>query len=311
MTDLWTEVYRPAKIDDIILPKKIRKSLTNIVSTGEIPNMVFYGGPGVGKTTAALALINELNGSAMMINGSDDSGIESLRTKVREFASTASLSGGQKVVIYDEADALTAATQAALRGFIEEFASSCRFIFTCNNKNKLIEPLQDRLVSFDFTVPYAEMEVLQAKMFQRLCNILDENGVEYDVKVISAFVKSHDARWRRMLSELQQYAKSGKIDTGILTLVNTETFHILIQHLRNKDFGATQKWVVENGGGNQAHLIRKFYDQMRKVVTPNSIPGLVMILNSWQYKAAFVADQEINAVDHLTEIMKSLEFQNG
>ena len=188
---LWTEKYRPSRISDVVLPKALTTAMNDVVKTGDIPNMIFYGGPGVGKTTVAKALIEELNGSCMMINGSDDSGIDSLRTRVRNFASTASLTGGQKVVIYDEADALTAATQAALRGFIEEFADSCRFIFTCNHYNKLIEPLRDRCVSYDFSAAISdkEMEKMQARMFQRLTVILDGEGVEYDPAVLVAMVK--------------------------------------------------------------------------------------------------------------------------
>ena len=311
MVNLWTEQYRPATVDDAILPKGVRKTLKGVLDTGDIPNMIFHGGPGIGKTTAALALVSELNGSAIVINGSDESGIDALRNKVRNFASTTSLTGGQKVVIYDEADALTAATQAALRGFIEEFASTCRFIFTCNYPQKLIAPLQDRCVSVDFTVPASELEALQAKMFLRLKAILEENNVEYDDKVLAAFVRGYGSRWRKMIGDLNSYAKSGKIDVGVLSSLKSEDFSVLINALREKNFKDMQKWVVDNHDLANTQLVRKFYDQMRAIVKPECIPGLVMILNSWQVNAAVVADPEINTVAHLTEIMRSVEFKDG
>ena len=273
--------------------------------------MIFYGGPGVGKTTVAKALIEELNGSCMMINGSDDSGIDALRTRVRNFASTASLTGGQKVVIYDEADALTAATQAALRGFIEEFADSCRFIFTCNHYNKLIEPLRDRCVSYDFSAAISdkEMEKMQARMFQRLTVILDGEGVEYDPAVLVAMVKHYAPRWRKLIGDLNQYSKSGKIDTGVLSILSKDDFAELVGYMRDKNFKAVQNWVVEHGDQDAATLIEKFYSKMRDVVKPQSIVPLIYILNNWQYRASIVANPEINSVDHLAQIMSGVEFK--
>ena len=309
MANPWSEQYRPDRINDIILPKALKKRMKAIVKSGELDNMIFYGGPGAGKTTLALALVNELNGSAMVINGSDESGIESLRTKVREFASTASLTGGQKVVIYDEADALTAATQAALRGFIEEFAGVCRFIFTCNNVNKLIEPLKDRCPPIDFSVPSKEVESLQAEMFVRLMEILDENGVEYDQKALVAYVKAGGVRWRKMLLNLQAYARNGKIDTGILSAFGADQFKELIGFLRTKNFKGVQNWVVQYSSDDRSALIRKLYEEMRDYLKPTSLPGMVLILNSWQNDVG--ADAEIAAVAHLVEVMKSVEFIDG
>lgn len=311
MKALWVEQYRPSKISDVILPKTLTTAMNGIVKTGDIPNMIFYGGPGVGKTTVAKALIEELDGSCMMINGSDDSGIDALRTKVRNFASTASLTGGQKVVIYDEADALTAATQAALRGFLEEFADSCRFIFTCNHYNKLIEPLRDRCVSYDFSAAVSdkEMEKMQARMFQRLTVILDGEGVEYDPAVLVAMTKHYAPRWRKLIGDLNQYSKSGKIDTGVLAILSKDEFAELVGYMREKNFKAVQNWVVEHGDQDAATLIEKFYDRMRDVVKPQSIVPLIYILNNWQYRASIVANPEINSVDHLAQIMSGVEFK--
>lgn len=309
MNNPWTEVYRPNRVKDVILPKTLRKRMQGVVDSGDIPNMIFYGGPGVGKTTVALALVDELKGSSIMINGSDESGIDALRTKVRDFASTASLDGGQKVVIYDEADALTATTQAALRGFIEEFAGVCRFIFTCNNVNKLIEPLRDRCVMVDFSIPSKEVETLQAKMYVKLREILEENGVEYDDSVLASYVKSSGARWRKILVDLQIYAKGGKIDTGILSAFGADKFNDLIRYLRDKNFKEVQNWVVQYSSDDRSALIRKLYDEMRSYVKPTSLPGLVLILNNWQNDVG--ADAEIAAVAHLVEIMRSVEFSNG
>jgi len=308
---LWTEKYRPQRIQDCVLPENIELTLKQIVSGGELHNMLFTGTPGIGKTTVAKALCNELNLDYLLINGSEESGIDTLRTKIKQFASSVSLQGGYKVVILDEADYLNPqSTQPALRGFIEEFSANCRFIFTCNYKNRIIEPLHSRCSVIEFNIPKKQMPPLLAKFMERVQYILTNEGVSYSNEVISEVLLKHQPDWRRILNQLQQYGTSGSIDNSILVSLDSSTFAELIQHLRVKDFSKMRKWVVNNLDSEPTAIFRKLYDSMEDHVAPRSRPQLVLLLGEYQYKNSFVADHELNLVACLTEIMSGVEF-NG
>lgn len=308
---LWTEKYRPQRIQDCVLPENIELTLKQIVSGGELHNMLFTGTPGIGKTTVAKALCNELNLDYLLINGSEESGIDTLRTKIKQFASSVSLQGGYKVVILDEADYLNPqSTQPALRGFIEEFSANCRFIFTCNYKNRIIEPLHSRCSVIEFNIPKKQMPPLLAKFMERVQYILTNEGVSYSNEVISEVLLKHQPDWRRILNQLQQYGTSGSIDNSILVSLDSSTFAELIEHLRVKDFSKMRKWVVNNLDSEPTAIFRKLYDSMEDHVAPRSRPQLVLLLGEYQYKNSFVADHELNLVACLTEIMSGVEF-NG
>jgi DNA polymerase III delta prime subunit len=308
---LWTEKYRPQRIQDCVLPENIESTLKQIVSGGELHNMLFTGTPGIGKTTVAKALCNELNLDYLLINGSEESGIDTLRTKIKQFASSVSLQGGYKVVILDEADYLNPqSTQPALRGFIEEFSANCRFIFTCNYKNRIIEPLHSRCSVIEFNIPNKQMPPLLGKFMERVQYILTNEGVSYSNEVISEVLMKHQPDWRRILNQLQQYGTSGSIDNSILVSLDSSTFAELIGHLRVKDFSKMRKWVVNNLDSEPTAIFRKLYDSMDDHVAPRSRPQLVLLLGEYQYKNSFVADHELNLVACLTEIMSGVEF-NG
>jgi len=307
---LWVEKYRPATIDQAILPTQLNKTFSEIVSGGELPNMLFTGTAGVGKTTVAKALCNELGLDWIIINGSESGNIDTLRTKIRHFASTVSLQGGYKVVILDEADYLNAqSTQPALRGFIEEFANNCRFILTCNFKNKIIEPLHSRCSVYDFNIPKDEKPNLAAGMFKRVCEILTSEGVTYDQKVIVELVNKHFPDFRRVINECQRYSLSGTIDAGILVNLQDENIKSLVDYLKKKNFKSMRSWVANNMDVEPSVVFRRIYDTMYDFVEPNSIPQLVIILADYQYKDAFVADHELNLVACMTEVMGSVEFK--
>ena len=294
---LWVEKYRPKDIQSCILPKALQTTLTEFISNGDIPNCILSGGPGVGKPTAAKAMLDELGLTYMFINGSEESGIDVLRTKIKNFASTVSLHGGRKYLILDEADYLNPqSTQPALRGFIEEFHKNCGFILTCNYKNRLIPPLHSRCSVIDFTIPNSEKIKLAEKFFKRAMNILKEEDIKFEPKVVSEVIMKFFPDWRRVLNELQRYSVSGNIDAGILVNISDVNIKELMHSMKNKEFTNVRKWVVDNLDNDTSRLLRNVYDNLYDFVDGNSIPHVVVILGEYQYKAALVADQEINTL---------------
>lgn len=304
---LWTEKYRPKTIDNCILPERLKKPFQEYVNNKNIPNLLLAGGAGVGKTTVAKAMCEEIGCDYMVINGSDDNGVDIVRYKIKNYASSMSLAGGRKVIIIDEADYLTPNAQAAFRNAIEEFASNCSFIFTCNYKNKLIEPLHSRCAVVEFTLKNNEKASMAAQFFKRIQHVLQSEQVEFDDKVIAELVKKHFPDFRRVINELQRYSQFGKIDTGILAQIAEVGLKDIIKFLKDKDFGNIRKWVASNDI-DATTLYRKLYDSLYDVMKPQSIPQAVIILADYQYKAAFVADAEINTVACLTELMVECEF---
>ena len=306
---LWTEKYRPQSIEDCILPDRLKKPFQEYVNQNNIPNLILSGGPGVGKTTVAKAMCNEVGCDFMVINGSDESGIDTFRVKIKNYASAMSLAGGRKVIIIDEADYLNPnSTQPALRNAIEEFAGNCSFIFTCNYKNRIIEPLHSRCAVVDFALKNGEKAKMASAFFKRIQSVLQSESVDYDDAVIAELVKKHFPDFRRVLNELQRYSQFGKIDTGILSQIADVSISEIVKNIKEKDFGAIRKWVASNEIDSNA-LYRKIYDALYDTMKPQSIPQAVIILADYQYKAAFVADAEINTVACLTELMVSCEFQ--
>ena len=307
---LWVEKYRPQKIDDCVLPQALKETFRQYVEQGELPNFLFTGSAGVGKTTIAKALCNEIGAEFMMINGSEESGIDTLRTKIKGFASTISLTDAKKVVILDEADYLNAnSTQPALRGFIEEFANNCRFILTCNFKNRIIEPIHSRCAVVEFKIDSKDKQEIAATFFKRAVTILRQEQIEFDPKVVAELITKHFPDYRRILNELQRYSVSGKIDSGILVNMSEESFKSLIKLLKEKDFTEVRKWVSKNSDSDTTSLFRELYDSAANTIEPNSIPQLVLILADYQYKAAFVADHELNIMAALTEVMAQCKFK--
>ena len=306
---LWTERFRPQTIVDCILPDRLKKPFQEYVNQKNIPNLLLAGGPGVGKTTVAKAMCKEIGCDYLVINGSDESGIDTFRTKIKNYASSLSLAGGRKVIIIDEADYLNPnSTQPALRNAIEEFAGNCSFIFTCNYKNRIIDPLHSRCAVIDFNLKNGEKAKMASAFFKRIQSILQSEKVEYDDAVIAELVKKHFPDFRRVLNELQRYSQFGKIDTGILVQISDVSIDELIKNIKQKDFGAIRKWIATHEIDSTI-LFRKIYDALYDTLKPQSIPQAVLILADYQYKAAFVADGEINTVACLTELMVSCEFQ--
>jgi len=305
---LWTEKYRPKTIEDCILPERLKLPFQEYVNQRNIPNLLLAGGAGVGKTTVAKALCNEVGCDYIVINGSDESGIDTFRTKIKNYASSMSLTGGRKVIIIDEADYLNPnSTQPALRNAIEEFASNCSFIFTCNYKNRIIEPLHSRCAVIEFSLKNGEKAKMASAFFKRIQSVLQSESVDYDDKVIVELIKKHFPDFRRIINELQRYSQFGKIDTGVLAQIGDISIAEIVKFIRDKDFGSIRKWVATNDVDSNT-LYRKLYESMYDVMKPQSIPQAVLILADYQYKAAFVADQEINTVACLTEIMVNCEF---
>jgi DNA polymerase III delta prime subunit len=305
---LWVEKYRPKKINDCILPAEQKDYFNQLVAKGEIQNMLLCGTAGTGKTTVARALCEELQTDYIIINGSEESGIDVLRTKIKQFASTVSFSGNTKVVILDEADYLNPnSTQPALRGFIEEFASNCRFIFTCNFKNRIIQPLHSRCTVIEFKIPNQEKPKLAAQFYRRLSDIMSFESIPFDPKVMAKVVEKHFPDFRRTLNELQRYSQSGSIDEGILVSISEANMKDLVEAVRGKDWKKMRTWVVNNQDNDPASLFRKIYDTF--IPLTNHVPQLVLTIADYQYKSAFVADQEINLVACLTEIMASVELK--
>ena len=306
---LWVEKYRPSRIADCILPQSLRDTFSQLVETGELPNMIFSGGPGIGKTTVARALCSELNLDYLLINGSEEGNIDTLRGRIKQFASTVSLQGGYKVVILDEADYLNPqSTQPALRAFIDEFSKNCRFILTCNFKNRIIEPLHSRCSVYEFAIPNEEKPKIAAGFFKRLTQVLEIEKVEYDSKTLATLVEKYFPDWRRVLNECQRYSVSGRIDPGILVNLADENVKSLMTYLKEKDFGKMRRWVADNIDTEPAAIFRKIYDSMSDYLKPESIPQVVLILAQYQYYNAFVSDHELNVVACMTEIMVSAEW---
>jgi DNA polymerase III delta prime subunit len=306
---LWVEQYRPPSIKECILPESLKSVFQAFVDKNQVPNLLLTGGPGVGKTTVARALLNELDLDYIIINGSMKGNIDTLRTEISQFASTVSFTGGRKYVILDEADYLNPqSTQPALRNFMEEFSNNCGFILTCNFKNRIIEPLHSRCSVVDFTMSKKEMASLAPQFLKRVSNILKMKGVEFDPKVIAELIMKHMPDWRRVLNELQRYSVTGKIDVGILTTLSDESFDSLVSMMKNQDFTGIRKWVVDNADIESSTLFRKLYDYANKKMKPMSIAQMVLILAKYQYQAAFVVDHEINNVACLLEIMTDCEW---
>ena len=308
---LWVEKYRPQTIDECVLPESLKTTFKQYIEQGELPTFLFTGSAGVGKTTVAKALCNEIGAEYILINGSDEGRkIEVLRTEVRGFASTVSLTESKKVVIIDEADYMNAeSVQPALRAFIEEFSGNCRFIFTCNYKNKIIPALHSRCAVVEFKIDNKEKQELLGSFFKRATQILKQEGIEFDPKVVAELITKHFPDYRRILNELQRYAVGGKIDSGILLNMTEETFKELINKMKEKNFTDVRKWVGKNCDQDTIGLFRQLYDTSAVMMEPNSIPGLVLILADYQYKAAFVADHELNIMAALTEIMSQCKFK--
>ena len=305
---LWVEKYRPLTLEDCILPADQKHIFQEMLSKGEIQNMLLCGGAGMGKTTIARALCEELQTDYIIINGSEESGIDVLRTKIKQFASTVSFSGKPKVVILDEADYLNPnSTQPALRAFIEEFSSNCRFILTCNFKNRIIPPLHSRTAVIEFKLPKSEKPKIAAAFFKRVMEIMAIENIESDGKVIAKVIEKHFPDYRRVLNELQRYSASGKIDEGIFVSLGESNMQELISSLKDGDWKKMRTWVVNNIDNDPQTIFRKLYDTLTDHVT--QVPQLVLLLADYQYKAAFCADQEINLVACLTEIMAAVEFK--
>ncbi len=304
---LWTERYRPQRVEDCILPDRIKTIFQKYVAQKEIPNLLLTGGAGVGKTTIAKAMCNEIGCDYLILNGSDENGVDTIRVKIRGYASAMSFSGGRKVIIIDEADYLTPNAQAILRNAIEEFAVNCSFIFTCNYRNRLIEPLHSRCAVVDFTLKTDEKSKMASAFFKRITHVLDSENVGYDDKVIVELIKKHFPDFRRVINELQKYSQLGKIDVGILSQINDVSLSQIVKHLKEKDFTAIRKWASTTDIDN-TYFFRKLYDNLYDFLKPQSIPQVILILADYQYKEAFVADSEINLVACLTEIMANAEF---
>ena len=307
---LWVEKYRPKTIGECVLPSGLKQTLSEFVSKGDLPNMILSGGPGVGKTTAAKAMLDQLGLTYMFINGSEESGIDVLRTKIKNFASTVSLHGGRKYLILDEADYLNAqSTQPALRGFSEEFHKNCGFILTCNYKNRLIPPLHSRCSVVDFTIQKSEKKELAEQFFKKVMNILVVEDIKFEPKAVAEVINKFFPDWRRVINELQRYSVSGRIDAGILVDISEINIKELMRFMKDKEFTNVRKWIVNNIDNDPTRLFRRLYDNLYDYMDGSSIPHVVVILGEYQYKAAFVADQEINMLACLTEIMARGKFK--
>ena len=309
---LYVEKYRPQVIEDCILPDETKKTFKEFVEKGEIPNLLLAGPPGIGKTTIAKALCNELGADYYVINGSDEGRfLDTVRNQAKNFASTVSLTGSSKhkVIIIDEADNTGNDVQLLLRANIEAFYSNCRFIFTCNYKNKIIEPLHSRCAVIDFTIKGKQKQQLAGSFFKRVLQILDAERIEYDEKVVAELVTKHFPDFRRVLNECQRYSTGGKIDSGILASFSDVSVNELIKNLKDKNFPEVRKWVVSNLDNDAPVLLRRIYDSFYDCLSPQSIPAAVLVIAKYQYQSAFVADQEINLLAALTEIMCECEFK--
>ena len=306
---LWVERYRPSTVDQLILPESIKTTFQEIVSQDKIPNLILSGSPGTGKTSAAIVLCKELNCDYIIINGSDEGRlIETLRNKLTQYCSSVSMSGGRKVVIIDEADYMTPdSVQPAMRGFIEKFSSNCSFIFTCNFKNRIIEPIHSRCAVIDYSV--ADPKRMASEFLIRCGVILIENNIQYEEKVVAELIMKHFPDFRRVLNELQRYSVSGEIDTGILLNISDANMNELADALKTKNFKEVRSWVVNNLDNDPQKVYRKVYDKLYEKCDSSSIPQIILVIAEYQYKSAFVADQEINLMACLVEIMSNAKFK--
>jgi DNA polymerase III delta prime subunit len=305
---LWVEKYRPSKVEDCVLPDTIKSTFQEYVNQKEIPNLLLSGTAGVGKTTIARALCDEIGCDYIIINGSDDRGISTIQVQVKNYATSVSLTGGRKVIILDEADNLTTDAQKALRGMMEEVSINCSFIFTCNFKNRILDAIHSRCTVIDFRINGQKAKMASA-FFKRVEWILEQEGVEYDKEVVAAIITKHFPDNRRVLNELQRYSVSGRIDKGLLSGVSDIQLGDLLAALKGKDFASARKWVTNNLDNDPARIFRQLYDNLYEPLKPQSVPQLVLILARYQYQAAFVADPEINLIACLTEIMVDCEFK--
>lgn len=307
---LWVERYRPKTVNETILPDSLKKTFQKFVDDKSVPNLLLAGTAGTGKTTIARAMLEELKCDYIVINGSLNGNIDTLRNDIKSFASSVSLSGGRKYVILDEADYLNPnSTQPALRNFMEEFSKNCGFILTCNFKSRIIDPLHSRCSVVEFRIPKEERQLMAASFYKRVCSILDSENVKYDAKAVAGVITKHFPDFRRVLNELQRYSATGYIDTGILTNISDDNINKLVGFIKDKNFTEVRKWVSMNNDIEYSTFFRKLYDIASAIMVPNSIPVLVLKLADYQYKAAFVADQEINTAALLTELMVECEFK--
>lgn len=307
---LWVEKYRPHNIEDCVLPNSIKSIFLEFIDHNMVPNLLLSGPPGVGKTTVARALCDQLKLDYIVVNGSEESGIDVLRTKIKQFASTVSFTDSRKMVILDEADYLNPqSTQPALRGFIEEFSGNCGFIFTCNYKNRIISPIHSRCAVVDFKIEPTARPQIASQILKRVKTILEKEEIQYDNKVIIELITKHFPDFRRILNELQKYSASGTIDSGILVQLSDVNLKEMIGNLKSKDFKSMRKWVSDNIDNDPQKIYRKIYDGMYEYLDPSSIPQTVILLADYQYKSSFVPDQELNLVACLTELMVECKFK--
>lgn len=306
----WSERYRPTKVKDVILPPALKADFQAMADRGEAPNLLLSGPAGVGKTTVARALLGELGYDVYLINGSLKGNIDTLRNEIQDFVSSVSFTGARKAVLIDEADYLNQqSTQPALRNFMEEFSGNASFILTCNYRSRIIPALQSRCSVIDFTFKKADLLPMVGEFYKRVCTILDTEKVTYDKKVVQEVIKRHFPDWRRVLNELQRYGVSGSIDAGILARSGEADFQLLITAMRSKDFTAVRKWMGENSDVDPTTFFRTFYDMAAELFTDDSVPQLVLAIAEYQYKAAHVADQEVNAAAFLVYVMASCRFK--
>jgi DNA polymerase III delta prime subunit len=307
---LWVEKYRPKTVEDTILPADLKATFQQFVDQKNVPNLILTGGPGVGKTTIAKAMLEELGCNYIVINGSMNGNIDTLRNEIKNFASTVSFSGGRKYVILDEADYLNPqSTQPALRNFMEEFSANCGFILTCNFLNRIIAPLHSRCSVVHFKINSSDKPKLAGRFMKRMTGILQKENVEFEEKVVAELIMKHFPDWRRVLNELQRYSATGKIDTGILANISSDNFKSLVDRLKAKDFTGMRKWVAENLDNEPSVLFKRIFDNSNECLKADSVPRMVLLLADYQYKSAFVVDQEINFVAFLTEVMVDCEFK--
>ena len=307
---LWVEKYRPNTIGESILPIELKKTFQQFVDNGDCPNLLLSGSAGCGKTTVAKAMLEQLGCTYMMINGSEESGIDVLRNKIKNFASTVSMDGKRKYVILDEADYLNPqSTQPALRGFIEEFSKNCGFILTCNFRNRIIEPLHSRCSTIEFRIPSEEKPQLAMDFMNRCEVILNNEQIHYNKKVVASLIQKFFPDWRRVLNELQRYSASGKIDAGILVNLSEDSVKELLSFLKNKEFTNVRRWIVNNLDNDPTRIYRRIYDTLYDNLDSSTIPHAVVILADYSYKSAFVADQEINLLACMTELMSQVKFK--
>lgn len=307
---LWVERYRPKLVRDTILPAELKSTFQQFVDQENIPNLILAGGPGIGKTTIARAMLEELGCDYIVINGSMNGNIDTLRNDILEFASSMSMGGGRKYVILDEADYLNAnSTQPALRNFMEEFSKNCGFILTCNFAQRIIEPLHSRCSVIEFNLPKKQLPTLASEMMQKAILILEENGIQYENAAVAEVVRKYLPDWRRVLNELQRYSATGRIDSGILANTTAESVNQLVEAMKDKNFSQVRKWVGQHSDTDSVTLYRQFYDNASQYFKSASIPQLVLILAKYQHQAAFVADHEINNAACMLEIMIDCEFE--